>query len=146
MADEKKFTAQEAAIAVLKKTEEMFKKSKLVKAENPDEKQDAKLGEAVEHLCEEHMVENKDAERKEGHKLVAKAECMKCMKSMHKSELGGLYEDLAKLEVMFKGEDMAGDKKAPSDSLNPASNLSGLSILMAFRCNHKICSRSFPCP
>ena len=52
---------------------------------NPDEKQDAKLGEDVEHLVEDHMVDNKAAEAKEGHKIevkksrydMAKAEWMK---------------------------------------------------------------------
>lgn len=37
MADEKKYTAQEAAIAVLKKAEEMLKASSLMKAEKEDE-------------------------------------------------------------------------------------------------------------
>ena len=45
-----------------------LKRQQMGKAENPDEKQDAQLGEDVEHLCEDHMMENKDAERKEGHK------------------------------------------------------------------------------
>ena len=40
------------------------------KAENPDKDADAKLGEEVEHLVEEHMLENKEAEKKEGHKLL----------------------------------------------------------------------------
>ena len=44
------------------------------KAQNPDEKSDAQLGEDVEHLVERHFEENKEAERKEGHKLVAKDE------------------------------------------------------------------------
>lgn len=51
----------------------------IAKNDNPDEKEDAKLGEDVEHLCEDHFKENADAERKEGHKLVAKSECTKCM-------------------------------------------------------------------
>lgn len=106
MAEEKKYTAREAAVAVLAKAQEMLMKTelakaldpkaglgkpahpspapmlalseKLDKAENPDEKQDAQLGEDVEHLCEDHMLANKAAERKEGHKIVAKSECMKC--------------------------------------------------------------------
>lgn len=45
----------------------------LVKAEkNPDKEADAKLGEDVEHLVEDHMIENADAEREEGHKIMAK--------------------------------------------------------------------------
>lgn len=46
-----------------------------LKAEaNPDEKEDAKLGEDVEHLTEDHMLRNKSAEIKEGHKIFGKAE------------------------------------------------------------------------
>jgi len=78
MSDEKKYTAREAAFAVLAKAHEMLEKSSLVKAENPDEKQDAELGERVEHLCEEHMLENRGAERKEGHRIVKSEECIKC--------------------------------------------------------------------
>lgn len=45
-------------------------KPKLTRSEaNPDEKQDAKLGEGVEHLVEDHMMANKPAEMKEGHKI-----------------------------------------------------------------------------
>lgn len=151
MADSKKYTAREAAFAVLAKAQEMLAKSELAKAldpkaglgkpapptpapmlamseelgkaENPDEKQDAKLGEDVEHLCEDHMMENKAAERKEGHKIVKAEDCMKCnMKKptpstgqgdtlrrpaseakwqMDKTELNA---DLEKLEGLFKGE------------------------------------------
>jgi hypothetical protein len=39
---------------------------------NPDSKSDAELGEKVEELVEQHMVENKEAEEKEGHKLTIK--------------------------------------------------------------------------
>jgi hypothetical protein len=49
-------------------------KPKLGKNENPDEKADAQLGEKVEHDVEEHMMENKDAEQKEGHKIMDKPE------------------------------------------------------------------------
>jgi hypothetical protein len=47
------------------------------KAENPDKEQDAKLGEKVEHDVEEHMMENADAERQEGHKVMDKPEYKK---------------------------------------------------------------------
>jgi hypothetical protein len=47
-------------------------KAKLGKNENPDEKQDAELGEKVEHDVEEHMKENAAAEAQEGHELMAK--------------------------------------------------------------------------
>jgi hypothetical protein len=71
MADEKKISAKEAALAVLKKAEEVIKNSKLAKAEvpaaNPDEKEDAKLGEEVESLVDQHMGENPEAEAAEGH-------------------------------------------------------------------------------
>jgi hypothetical protein len=151
MAYEKRYTAKQAALAVLKKTEELLKFSTLAKAlnpadgkpapatpapmlalsedmekaENPDEKQDAKLGEDIEHLCEEHMLENKAAERKEGHKIVAKSDCMKCNLvkptpasgqgdtlrrptkeaewQMDKSAFSDLSGDFAALEEMFKG-------------------------------------------
>lgn len=43
------------------------------KAENPDKKADEELGEKVEHLVEEHMLDNEAAERKEGHKIMKKA-------------------------------------------------------------------------
>lgn len=86
MANEKVYTAKEAAFAVLAKAQELLAKSELVKS-NPDAKQDAELGEAVEGLCERHMLENKDAERKEGHKLVKMEKCSMC-KSMHKAETG----------------------------------------------------------
>ncbi len=45
------------------------KASHMVKGENPDEKQDAELGEKVEHDVEEHMQENAAAEQKEGHPM-----------------------------------------------------------------------------
>ena len=44
-------------------------KAKMGKNENPDEKQDAELGEKVEHDVEEHMQENAAAERQEGHSM-----------------------------------------------------------------------------
>jgi hypothetical protein len=150
MAHEKKYSAREAAAAVLAKAHELLAKSELTKredkpgamtpapmiamsekmgkAENPDQKQDAQLGEDVEHLCEDHMMANRAAERKEGHKIVKKEECMECnMKKpspttgqgdtlrrpaseakwqMDKTEFAELYEDLAKLEPMLKGEKM----------------------------------------
>jgi hypothetical protein len=52
---------------------------------NPDEKADAKLGEKVEHDVEDHMRANKDAEKKEGHKIMFKDESYR--KSMIKKEL-----------------------------------------------------------
>ena len=223
MADEKKYTAQEAAIAVLKKAEEVLSKSSLIKATshaylgnrdtqtghekgvntkaylapakhgkevshagewvrdkhagaakaiahkklgelrdmpkpnlpksedaseneigtkfqkssaatNPDKDQDAELGEKVEHLCEEHMLANKNAERKEGHKIFQKSECAKC-NAMKKSEefvfksekmaegFSGLhkveYHKVDFAEPMKKAESMAGDKKAPSNPMKP---------------------------
>ena len=45
------------------------KASHMVKGENPDEKQDARLGEKVEHDVEDHMKENAAAEAKEGHSM-----------------------------------------------------------------------------
>jgi hypothetical protein len=49
-------------------------KAKLGKAENPDEKADAELGEKVENDVEEHFKENAEAEQEEGHGLMAKPE------------------------------------------------------------------------
>jgi len=45
------------------------KASHMDKAENPDLKADAQLGEKVEHDVEEHMSANKEAEAKEGHDM-----------------------------------------------------------------------------
>lgn len=78
------------------------KASHMVKGENPDEKQDAQLGEKVEHDVEEHMQENAAAEQKEGHsmakpgdkvegqtesnvipRLIASAKLSKFMEHMH---------------------------------------------------------------
>lgn len=55
---------------------------KMGKAENPDKDEDAKLGEKVEHDVEDHMLENKDAEKQEGHKIF---KCETCG-SMYKAE------------------------------------------------------------
>jgi hypothetical protein len=115
MAEEKKYTAKEAALAVLRKAEEILKKSEMMtKKENPDEKQDAALGEKVEGLCEKHMMENKSAEKKEGHKMVKQEACLMC-KSMQKSEFKELYADLGDLEVLLKAE----NKAAPSNPMKP---------------------------
>lgn len=51
-------------------------KAKLGKGENPDEKEDAELGEKVEHDVEEHMQENAAAEQKEGHSMAKPGEKM----------------------------------------------------------------------
>jgi len=40
---------------------------------NPDMKADAELGEKVEHEVENHMLQNKDAEMAEGHKIMQTA-------------------------------------------------------------------------
>lgn len=60
---DKKFTPKEAALAVLKKAEELLRASSLAKSEppfeapasNPDEKEDAELGEEVESAVEDHQ-------------------------------------------------------------------------------------------
>jgi len=66
MAD-KKYSAKEAAVAVLKKASEMFKDSSLAKlsksdemGNNPDAKADAQLGEKVEQDVQEHEAQNED--------------------------------------------------------------------------------------
>ncbi len=48
------------------------KASHMVKGENPDKEQDAQLGEKVENDVEEHMKDNADAEREEGHEIMKK--------------------------------------------------------------------------
>jgi len=63
------------------------KGKKMGKAENPDEKEDAQLGEDVEGLCEKHMLENKDAERKEGHKIVKSEMCKMCKGGLSPAEI-----------------------------------------------------------
>lgn len=50
--------------------QEAAAKGKKMNKSNPDEKQDAQLGEDLEHLVEDHMEANKAAEKKEGHKMV----------------------------------------------------------------------------
>lgn len=52
------------------KVKKELAKQDMDKAENPDKEADAKLGEKVEHEVEEHMMANKDAEKKEGHKIM----------------------------------------------------------------------------
>ncbi len=160
MSHEKRYTARQAAEAVLAKTQELLEKSemhkkyegfkaveesaresgardpgavaaavgrkkygkeafqhaaakgkKMGKAENPDEKQDAELGEEVEHLCETHMKENKAAEIKEGHKFAKSENCTLCKSALKKAEYSELYGELAKLEPMFKADEGVGSKK-----------------------------------
>jgi hypothetical protein len=61
----------------------------LGKAENPDKEADAKLGEKVEKDVEEHMLENKDAEKKEGHKIMEKSSKFKrCVKDVKENSPG----------------------------------------------------------
>lgn len=54
---------------------------------NPDEKEDAKLGEKIEQEVEQHMLDNKEAEKKEGHEIMQKDECCKkCGEKGHSIE------------------------------------------------------------
>lgn len=67
-----------AAIGRKKYGKEVFQHAaaagkKMGKAENTDKEADAKLGEKVEKEVEQHFKENKDAEEKEGHKLMTKS-------------------------------------------------------------------------
>lgn len=102
-------------------------------AANPDEKQDAKLGEGVEHLVEDHMIENSAAERKEGHKfqptkksLAAMSE--KPMGKPMKKDLGGTgapstptsSPDAGYGKVIAKGAPKMG---IPAPKLNPTSSI-----------------------
>lgn len=132
MANEKKYSAQEAAMAVLAKAQELMAKSELFKAEKlrkdgpsiqggisaaaaqggvPHTQTATPAGVQsgisaafgkAESYCEEHA---KDISRKGDHKIVQKSECIKCM---GKSEHYELYEELAKMEK-------AENKDAPSD-------------------------------
>ncbi len=67
------------------------KGKKMKKADNKDPKEDAKLGEDIENLVEQHMLENKDKEKQEGHEIMKSKNQLwknwmeKCMKSMQKS-------------------------------------------------------------
>jgi len=70
---------------------------------NPDKKQDADLGEEVEKLVERHMKDNKTAERKEGHKWVAKA----ADEMMKWSEHGQWKLDKGAVFVPSKGDGKA---------------------------------------
>ena len=64
------FDSKEKAVAAAK----VKINANIYKAENPDKKEDAELGEKIEALVEDHAEENKAAERKEGHKLLGKAD------------------------------------------------------------------------
>jgi len=77
-----------------------MKPGALGKKENPDKEADAELGEKVEHDVEEHMLDNKDAERKEGHKIM---KCDTCG-GMHKSEEAELAVDLEILSIILDQE------------------------------------------
>lgn len=84
----------------------------LPKAEaNPDAKQDAALGEKVEHLVEGHMSANKQAEAKEGHSM-AKKECAKCGKEckceMAKAELNKAKVDEGKTDAQKRSARLVG--------------------------------------
>jgi hypothetical protein len=61
-------------------------------AANPDEKQDAKLGEGVEHMVENHMMANKPAEMKEGHPVASIIQHMHSRKPMMKSSPEKVFE------------------------------------------------------
>lgn len=143
MANEKKYSAQEAAIAVLSKAQELLSKSELFKAEKLKKDGGIAAGIAAagaaggvphttpagstagaisamgsgfgkaESYCEAHA---KDLSRKGDHKIVEKSECIKCM---GKSENAELYESLEKYESLQKkekaGENEIGTKFVKSD-------------------------------
>jgi hypothetical protein len=74
----KKYSPQEAARMVLAKAHELYQGSVLAKAEmpasvaNPDEKEDAKLGEEVERAVESHEAANPAEHREKGPYKLAK--------------------------------------------------------------------------
>jgi len=125
MADEKKYTAREAAYAVLKKTQEML----LAKAEskNPDKKADAELGEKVEHLVENHMVENKAAEKQEGHKIMKSDEAKPAEASDKAFE--------PKPGHAKEGDPRLAEQKAPE--ANPKENAEGNNPMWGTAPGHK---------
>lgn len=91
------------------------KGKKMGKAENPDKDADAELGEKVEHDVEEHFKENKDAEEKEGHKLMVK--CAVCG-NMHKSEdIIDLCKSLKKVQEGFEELEKAEKHKKLADKV-----------------------------
>lgn len=68
----KKLAASESVTPHKDTIKKIVKSCQMITKNNPDEKADAKLGENVESLVENHMLENKAAEIKEGHKIFDK--------------------------------------------------------------------------
>jgi hypothetical protein len=133
MANEKTYSAHEAALAVLAKTQELLNKSEFMKAEKMKKDGSIQSGIAAaggggntpinsgvvsslggsfgknEKVCMDH------ADHDKMDKCVHKSECVKCM---GKSEYTELYASLAKMEEFQKGE-MPSPK--PAKERDPAS-------------------------
>jgi hypothetical protein len=80
------------------------------KASNPDAKEDAQLGEKVERDVEAHMMANKEAEKKEGHKIMLKG--------------GQSYRDLKK-EDLTDGGVPSSDTLTQSEKASSSPKASG---------------------
>jgi hypothetical protein len=79
------------------------KSLKDMKKANPDKSADAKLGEKVEAVVEQHMLDNKEAEKKEGHAIMKKSE--------ESNYSGYSYNTLRKWEAPAKAVQSYGDLK-----------------------------------
>lgn len=116
---DKKYSPKEAAIAVLKKAEELYKGSALVKlsksdemGNNPDAKADAQLGEKVEQDVQEHEQSNEDP----AHSMKGHIKLAKFMGRMeHKKE--------QKSKEMDKGESMGQMNGAPAATQASSGNV-----------------------
>lgn len=116
--------------------EKVMQKREMAKAENPDAKADERLGEDVESLVERHVEENREAERKEGHKALIQEDLKKDFQprfykcdSMHKNEKATIHVSptkyLAERGVSRAGEHLR-DSKAYKEAHMPSSSRSHL--------------------
>jgi hypothetical protein len=71
-------------------------------AANPDEKADAKLGEGVEHMVENHMIANKPAEMKEGHPVASIIQHLHSKKPMMKTDNAAPKTNKDEWETSYK--------------------------------------------
>lgn len=104
---EKVYTPRQVTVAVLEKVTQLLQKSEvansLKKAANPDKEADAELGEKIEHDVEQHMKENRSAERAEGHEMakhgLSPAQIKAKMKKGESMEKHGLSPEQIKAKM-----------------------------------------------
>jgi hypothetical protein len=104
MEHEKKYSAKEAAVAVLKKAEEVLKKSELLKAAPPTRKE-AEAGFGVQPVTKIKGVSNAGLEVRAGDNFGAKQEhkeTLKEMKRMPKPNLGKAEQDVTPADGVQK--------------------------------------------